>query len=504
MFWKRLPLSRKLFAAIAGIAALIVLFMAVMVGLSMRSGFSAFLAEEELGRFDALVAALQRAHMPDRPGWPDLAASRNAWHDFVRRNLRPVGRGPPPADPNRLPIAPATDPPGTRAGPPQGAAHPPPTGTGPPGGDPLQIGRRLSLLDARNALVAGAPQYRDVVARRPIETVSASGERQVLGWLTLSALPGRPIAADSVFLNRQLLTLGLSALLAVVLSAIAAFFLARTFLAPVHAVAAGARRLVTGEYDTRLETTRQDELGDLVADFNALATGLDAAQKAERQWISDTSHELQTPLAVLRAQIEALQDGVRKPDAAALDALHGSVMRLSLLVGDINLLARGREGALALNRGEEDLHDLVSEAVESVRPVYDEADLRLDFACTGNGLVSCDRLRIRQVLDNLLENARRYTTAPGQVSVRIDDKENGVVLCVDDSPPAPPPGAYERLFDRFYRVESSRDRRHGGSGLGLAICRAIIEAHGGSISAAPSELGGLAVRVDLPRGGDGP
>ncbi|MEM1047718.1 MAG: ATP-binding protein [Pseudomonadota bacterium] len=501
MFWKRLPLSRKLFAAIAGIATLIVVFMALMVGLSMRSGFSAFLAEEELGRFDALVTALQRAHTLDRPGWPELAASREAWHDFVRRNLRPIGGGPRPGGPLRPPSAPAPDPLTVRAGPPP---HPPPPGTGPPGGDPLQIGRRLSLLDAEGALVAGAPRYREILARRPIMVVAAGSERQVVGWLALSALPGRPIAADSVFLNRQLLTLGLSALLAVVLSAIAAFFLARTFLAPVHAVAAGARRLVTGEYDTRLETTRRDELGDLVADFNALAAGLDAAQKAERQWISDTSHELQTPLAVLRAQIEALQDGVRKPDASALDALHGSVMRLSLLVGDINLLARGREGALVLDRRDEDLHDLVAEAVESVRPVFDATDLLLDFVCAGNGLVSCDRLRIRQVLDNLLENARRYTAAPGRVSVRVEDKGRGVTLCVADSPPAPPPDAYDRLFDRFYRVEASRDRRHGGSGLGLAICRAIVEAHGGSISAAPSDLGGLAVRVDLPRGGEEP
>ncbi len=481
MFWTRLSISQQLFAAIALTAAIVVVSMATMIAISMRAGFSQYLAEAELGRFDGLAAALIAAHDPEKPGWPELAADRDAWHGFVRQNLRP-GPG----------MAPRRPPPNT--GGPEGRRPGPPP---PRPGDPMQFGVRLSLLDADGNRVAGAPPRGGILAKRAL-TAPGGDAPVTIGWIALGAASTGPSPADSVFLEGQFRTLALTAVLALALSAVAAYLLARRFLGPVQVLAGSARALAAGDFSTRIKSSRRDELGALYRNFNELAESLEAAERAERQWISDTAHELKTPLSVLRAEIEALQDGIRTIDAKTLDELHNSVMRLSRLVGDLNILAEGREGALAANRHIEDIGEIVDEAAESARPRIEGSGLTLNTDIEPGRLGRCDSLRIRQLVDNLLENARRYTTAPGRIAVAVTGGTGGIEIAIEDSAPAPPAEAIPHLFDRFYRAEPSRSRQYGGSGLGLSICRAITQAHEGTITAAPSELGGLAIRIVLP------
>jgi two-component system sensor histidine kinase BaeS len=285
-----------------------------------------------------------------------------------------------------------------------------------------------------------------------------------------------------------------------VLSGVGAALLARQFLVPIRALERGAKRLAGGEYATRISGARGDELGQLINHYNALAESLEAAERAQRQWVSDTSHELQTPLAVLRAHIEAIQDNVRPADARTLGAMSEAVTRLTRLVSDLRILSIWREDGLVSDHYVTDLAEIVHAAIDSAFDGFADAGLELVTAVADPIMLRGDGGRIRQVIDNLLENTLRYTDSPGEVWVKAWSDGSHAHFSIDDTAPAPSTAAMTQLFDRFYRGETSRSRAHGGSGLGLSICKAIIEAHGGTISAAPSRMGGLNIHLSLPLG----
>ena len=303
---------------------------------------------------------------------------------------------------------------------------------------------------------------------------------------------------DEFFLRGQYQNLALAAVLAVVLSAVAAFILARGLLAPIKALELGARTLSSGQYNLRIPNQRRDELGDLIDHYNVLAENLEAAERAERQWVSNTSHELQTPLAILRAEIEALQDGVRQPDKKTLGEIHGAVMRLSKLVQDLKVLSLNGEGQLVRSLVSTDLTRIAREAADTMGARVSAAGLQLSCTFASELVVQCDADRMRQVIDNVLENSVRYTNAPGEVVITGKTGQGFVALLIDDTSPAPPAQSVPLLFERFYRDEQSRSRSAGGSGLGLAICQAIVHAHGGTIRAELSPKGGLRIEIRLP------
>ena len=342
--------------------------------------------------------------------------------------------------------------------------------------------------------MAGDPLEPDSAARRALVVLG----RPVGALLFASGrLPGDIEAAFLAEIARDFYFAGAVAL---VLSGLWAVLLARYVLAPVSLVAAGARLLAGGALSTRIDTGRRDELGDLVRDFNTLAVSLEAAEQARRLWVADTSHELRTPLAVLRAQIEALQDGVHQAGTQSLGRLHDEVLRMTRLVDDLHELARADSHALGLRLEAVSPGEIMGEVVSRFAPRCQASGLQLDAtALDPSGAVAmADPDRLRQVFANLVENAIRYTDTGGTILVSESRTTAEIVLKVEDTAPGVPESKLPRLFERFFRVDSSRSRQTGGSGLGLAICRAIVEAHAGTISAAPSPLGGLAVTVCLP------
>lgn len=458
----RTSLTTKIFLAIAATAALVIGTMAVLVALSMRDGFSQYLLRGELIRFDTLVRELALAHDPVSPGWPELVENPQAWNDFVRTHFTPPGG----ADQDEVDT------------------------------DPLMIGERLALLDASGSQIAGAKLRTAIYQQRPICTDRRCIDSNPLGYLRLNAPVLSDSAGDAFFLRGQYTSLAYSALVALLVSAAAAYLIARQILTPIKKLETGAKTLAAGDYETRIHQDRTDELGDLIAHYNVLAETLARTSRAEREWISNTSHELQTPLAVLRAQIEALQDGVRQPDDATLAEMHAAQMRLSRLVQDLKILSYSREPKHVANMGHEDLVEIAAEAVASAG--LQAAGIEIDCAFPDKLLLNCDRTRIAQVIDNLLQNARRYTDAPGKLRLRIWRSDLLAHFSIDDTPPAPPKDVLPHLFDRFSRAEESRSRALGGSGLGLSVCKAIIEAHGGSIAAGISDLGGLHITFTLP------
>ncbi len=478
-----LPLAYRLFGAIALTALLVVVIMATLVAVSMRDGFSRYLLREELDLHAPLAMALAQIHDAQAGGWPQFRDDPEAWHRFVRDN-NPDARGP------SVPAMPPA---------PEGAAKPP----GPPGhpAPPLPIDRRLVLLDAKGNVIAGDDQARGQdIEKLAITAEDADKDAAPLGWLGIVAPGAIQSSTDTFFLRSQFRALLCTAALALLLSGIGAALLSRGFLVPIRALERGAKRLAGGEYASRIPCRGNDELGQLIDHYNALAESLEAAERAQRQWVSDTSHELQTPLAVLRAHIEALQDRVRRADPQTLGAMEDAVARLTRLTADLRLLSAWREESLIADRGPADLSRIARAAAEGFCEGFAAAGLELVTEIASPIHLSCDAGRIGQVIDNLLSNALRYTDAPGTVRMRVWAGRDVAYLTVDDSAPAPPEASMSRLFDRFHRGEASRSRARGGSGLGLSICKAIVEAHGGQISAAPSRLGGLHICMTLPYG----
>lgn len=303
------------------------------------------------------------------------------------------------------------------------------------------------------------------------------------------------------FVEEQLRNLLMITIIAFGFAAVPAILLSRHWLRGINTVLEGARRLSSGDYATRIEVSRQDEFGELAREFNTLAKALEESDQSRRQWVADTSHELRTPIAILRAQVEAFQDGVQAINAKTLNVLHTEVMALNKLVDDLHWLARHDVGQVQSTLSPINLVQSIKELVETVKDRFDAKKITIDgtgLAPVENVLVNADVNRMRQVFSNLLENSFRYTNLGGTVQISGEAKDGSLILRVDDSEPGVPEDMLPKMFDRFFRVEQSRSRSLGGSGLGLSICKNFVAEHGGTIEAQPSPLGGVRMEIILP------
>lgn len=300
----------------------------------------------------------------------------------------------------------------------------------------------------------------------------------------------------------NLINVGLITVLLAFTSALGAHLFAKSFLQPINTLLAGARALASGNYQLDLPTTgRLDEFGELSASFARLAETLQAAERSRNEWVADTSHELRTPLAVLRAEIEALQDGVHQPNEQSLALLHREVMGLIALVNELAELSKADMGHLSYRFSPVDLGQLVSETAEGFRERFSQLSITVTIQIRGTCRVEADHGKLRQLCGNLLENSLRYTDSPGQVKIDLGKHDGRVYLTVQDSAPGVSDEQLPRLFERFYRADPSRTRGRGGSGIGLALAQKIVSAHRGTMLARHSELGGVQIEIEFPQEG---
>jgi two-component system sensor histidine kinase BaeS len=357
---------------------------------------------------------------------------------------------------------------------------------------------RVFLLDASRTRVAGVP----VDESATVKPLRSGGK--VVGYVGLGPRKRLTDRHQLLFVQQQKLAMGLIATVMLLVSAAISLPLSNRLVRPIRRLAASMHRLACGAFETRVEVTQQDELGQLARDFNTLALSLEKTEQARRRWMADISHELRTPLSVLRGEIEAIQDGVRQATPQTMNSLHLEVLQLSRLVDDLYQLSLYDIGALSYKKSLFDLHALLRHAVDSFRPDLAHKGITLSWEA-GNGgefAVFADPERLHQLFDNLLDNSLKYTDAGGELSVRLERQGERAVIEFADSAPGVPTEELAKLFDRLYRVESSRNRALGGAGLGLAICKNIVEAHEGSISALDSRKGGVSIVIELPLTGN--
>ncbi|WP_051560062.1 ATP-binding protein [Marinobacterium jannaschii] len=466
--------------------------MAVAMRLNFQKGFNDYLTETEMARLDNTVADLSNAYRREG-SWEFVRRNHRLWSRFLPSdNAHIAGESGSPVDSLRPLYPPAPARLGAQL--PSGSARERPLRRlPPPPDDQTGLSARLRLLDAGKNYLIGPPDVRGNAALRAIEL-----DDEIVGWLSLTPITVPTSSLDRSFRDEQLSAVYPIAIGALLLSLLIGIPLGRYLLRPVKALATGAHSLTQGDFKTRLDIQRRDELGQLAEDFNVLAKTLQQNELLRRQGMADVSHELRTPLALLQGEIEAMQDGIRPVDQNQLSKLHNSNTQLSRLVDDLYDLALTDAGALNYRKESLDLAEVIQQSAEAADYRLSQAGLTLQHRIPSLPGVSGDARRLRQVFDNLLKNSRRYTDAGGEVRISAWRDDSWVCIRIEDSAPAVAEENLPHLFDRFYRAEGSRNRAFGGAGLGLAICRNIVDAHQGQISARESTLGGLQVDIRLP------
>ena len=276
--------------------------------------------------------------------------------------------------------------------------------------------------------------------------------------------------------------------------------LTRAVVKPIRTVRDATQRVAAGDLSHRVPVTSDDEIGDLARQFNEMAASLERDEQLRRKMMADISHELRTPLAVMRGQVEAVQDGVFDPSLENIAPIHDQVLLLGRLVDDLRDLALAEAGRLRLERAEVRLGRLIGRVVDAFRSRAQGRRLSL-LAEIPDVLppIEADAQRLEQVVGNLLDNALRYTEPGGAIKVSAWSDPDWVIFAVEDNGAGIPPEDLPYIFDRFYRVDEARSGAQGGSGLGLSIAKQLVEAHGGNISA-EGEIGkGSTFTVRLPR-----
>ena len=274
-----------------------------------------------------------------------------------------------------------------------------------------------------------------------------------------------------------------AAAIAAVASLLLASLLALRLAGPLDDIAGAARRVAGGEYQARVRRSGPDELTSLADSFNQMAESLQQQERMRREFIVNAAHELSTPLTNLQGYLEALRDGVIAPSAQQFQSLHEEVDRLVRLSQSLNTLAEDNGSNTAKTLETIDLVPIVRAAVELARPSFEGKAIRVQVVLPDRLAVRAGSDQLAQVLANLLQNASRYTPEGGLVTLAAEARRSDVLVSVTNSGQAIPQQDLPHVFERFYRVEKSRDRARGGAGIGLAIVKQLVEATGGRVGA---------------------
>ena len=311
-----------------------------------------------------------------------------------------------------------------------------------------------------------------------------SNEPPTIGFLFILPLTQSETGLEALqIMYRQLGNYFLiGACLAVVVAFLVTLFLSRRILSPVKNLRSAAQRLGKGDFSQRVDIKDKSEIGELASTFNSMAGNLQRDEQLRRHMVSDIAHELRSPLTNVRGYLEAINDGIMKPDTATITSIYDETILLSRLVNDLQELSLAEAGELKLYCQPEEVSELIRQSINAVQAKAVEKGLELSTDIPADlPQVNIDFLRIKQVLLNLIENALAHTPVGGTINVSASLSPDFVEVSVSDTGEGIPAEEVSNIFERFHRVDKSRSRSTGGSGLGLTIARYIVEEHQGKI-----------------------
>jgi signal transduction histidine kinase len=367
------------------------------------------------------------------------------------------------------------------------------------------INQNLVLADQNGDILYSSTPIDDVASLSALQLQNALPIQQDgknVGYILIEGSSSYSSNDEAFLLNRINQAALIAGVIAIAISLLVALFLAYRLLLPVRDLTNGSEQLAAGDLSYRVPIRGNDELAALGKTFNLMADSLQNAEENRQVMTADIAHELRNPLAVQRATLEALQDGIYEPTPDRLGLILEQNQMLTRLVNDLSTLALADAGRLELDKVPTDIYDLLQrvEGKFSVQAAEHGQGITIsnDIQGTTSLVINIDPIRVEQIINNLISNALRYSPENGQIQLRLSTIKAQVIIDVIDQGPGIPDDALPHIFERFYRADKSRSRLEGGTGLGLAIARQLAEAHGGSLNAVNLPAGGSKLTLSLP------
>ena len=384
----------------------------------------------------------------------------------------------------------------------------PGTGSGPGGLGPNHRFYPFTLTTESGVVIVPNNRYKsgDQVPQQDLaKGISITKDHKVIGVLVPIPMPfqGRPREVEFIDRTNRILLYG--ALIGSVIALLLGIFLSRTLTRPIRELTRATHAVSEGDLSQQVPVRSSDELGELAQAFNRMSSELSRSVNSRKQMTADIAHELRTPLSLILGHAEAVHDGVLPPSPENFEIIREEATRLEHLVNDLRILSLADAGELSIAPQMIEPQRLLQEvaAIYQYQTQRKNIALDLDIASPLSN-IEVDPGRMTQVLTNILDNALRHTPEGGRITLSAKDAnaDEQVELVIQDSGPGLKAEDIERIFDRFYRTDTSRQRDGdfpGGSGLGLAIARSIVQAHGGQLSAESETGKGLKVIIRLPK-----
>ncbi len=363
------------------------------------------------------------------------------------------------------------------------------------------VGARLLLAQALVLLAGGATTW--IVA----VIVGPPLFREHLYRAGLPHSSNEQFHAEQAYRYATAISIAVAIGVAAMTALLVTWYFSRRLQHSIAEVASAATAVADGRYDIRVSPlSLGEDFANLSRAFNRMSERLESVESTRRQLFGDLAHEIRTPVSVLKAYIEAVEDGVKTLDSETVAVLNDQASRLVRFSDDFAALAQAEEGPGAITPQWIDPRAAIATTVSAAADRYREKDVKLTFdAANPLPEVWVDPLRLAQVIGNLLDNALRHTAARGRVEVDAAPNHGELIITVSDSGEGIAADHLPHVFERFYRADVARDRSHGGAGIGLAIAKALTEAHGGRITAASRGPGlGSTFTIELPARADRP
>ncbi|WP_163832542.1 ATP-binding protein [Spartinivicinus ruber] len=455
-----LSIRWKLCILVVIATSLVALIMFGLMQWSFDRGFLQYINQRDSAQLEKLVPSLT-SYYQQQQSWQALTQNRRRWSELVISALSPRLVNRPPR-------------------------HPPPF---------RRYVRRFLLFDQHKQLLIGRVPDKVTPLFHPIEH-----QNQVVGYVGL--IPRRELTEynDITFAEEHQQWLLVITSIVILVMALLAIPLASTIVKPIQRLRLAMDQLANRQPHSPLINNQQDELGLLANDFNRLSELLRQQEQLRKQWLADIAHELRTPISVLQAEMEAIEDGIRPLSQASIQSLKKDLDRLKHLVNDLHHLALEDIGAVAYQLSPQAIIPVLENILDRHNQLLHNQSIQvtLDSKVDKTLSLPLDSSRIQQLFTNLLVNSINYTDSPGNIKVTVEQQAIAINIIWEDSAPGVADADLPLLFERLYRVDSSRQRDKGGAGLGLAIVKAIVDGHHGQINAEHSALGGLKLIISLP------
>ena len=493
-------LWHKLALTVIGITGIVLVLSLYISDLSVKKGFLSYINQVESNRLDGLKYNLIEGYQ-EHGDWEFIRDNRRLWHRYNQRSNSPLpgdrdaynkpqprlndlakreNKGKRRHDPFEQPHL-RRPPKGERGD----KRHRPRRGSRPP--------KNLILLDENKQHVMGGGGH--------LQSATALLKKIDLDDKTIGYLQFEPFTQFTDELDKQFIQYQNNAFLKIALLALGIIFIGTALLAAylrsrINKIGDHAGLLTSGDFSPQSLDKSKDELGQLSQKLNILGQTLEDNRISRRRWVSDISHELRTPVAVLQGEIEAIQDGIRDMSDESVKSLHNETIRLSRLIDDLHQLSLSDIGALNYIKAPLNIVTLVQSVLSKNKSQFDLKNINVSFKSDNEKLmISADEQRLEQLFSNLANNSQHYTADSGQIEINITKKENKIIIEWSDSEPGVSDDELKQIFNRLYRVEESRNRNEGGAGLGLSISKNIAEAHDATITAKHASLGGISFTI---------